>query len=491
MRELRDQHASAVERGPRGGVLDSVAVALTCFAVYVALGQRTPSGVDFWADLRWLSAGHIQSPIHLLYLPMAHAAAQVGESLGLSLHDAVRLLSAVGGAVGVAFCHAAARVTGLGRAESFAVALLVGAAPGVLFYSTVVERHAPFFAFAGLAFWCGAHWLSRPTWWRGALLGLAVGLAYAAHSTGALLPAILAPMLVFCRREPALGRRVGAVVALAAASAVALWLVGRVGRWTGWISLEGGNFAFLLQHAERSMGMLGALPLHVAQELLLPLAPVCLLWLAVLRSAGGRNHAAALAVGLLVYLGLSFAILGDYDERGAYLLPLVWPMALATLRGVGLRLALGAGVVALALSVGQVLLHDDRWPRAVAERLESHADGRPLWLLPGARPDFELLFLEYEAFVHIEDYADLFRGAHNEDLAGGLAVVPVLIQLANNAGGSGRCVLMSDAAIDFLERAPGVEHPEIAARLLQALRAAFRFEACPQVSGWNELVPIS
>ena len=159
------------------GRFDSLLVLLVALPVYLATGQRTLYGVDGWRLLRRAATDDVRSEMHLLYKPMAVAAKQIGALLDVPMLESVVALSGVGTAVGVALVHAAARRFGLGRGDALWVAVLVGTAPGVWFYATVVERHGPFFAFVGLSAWALAWFAVRPGPWAALGFSLAVSLA--------------------------------------------------------------------------------------------------------------------------------------------------------------------------------------------------------------------------------------------------------------------------------------------------------------------------
>lgn len=474
------------------GRADSLVVFAACAAVFVLLGQRTIYGVDPWMDLRWVTHGQIRSPTHLLYLPLAYGAGRLGDAVGLSLHDAVRLLSAVGAAVGIAWMHAASRVLGVRRGQAAWCAAMIAATPGVLFYATVVERHAPFLGFAGFAVWCWARWVVRPqSLAAGAVFAVSVGLAYAAHSTGVLLLGLLLPLALVERRARALCLGKRAFVGTVLVSVGAVWLSGKIGVWLGLITVDGGNFAFLLQHAAAALGDPMALPVAFYQEYLLPLAALSIVWPFWMPGGATDRRLRRLCLatcGVGVYFGFSFLILGGYEERGAYVLPLAWPLAhFVSQAARPVRIAVSVVSATLALVV--VWQHDTRPQAAVARSLRAEsAPGSP-YLFPATRPDFEMLFLEFPAWTHGADYLDLFQAAHTEGpLEHCMALVPGVVGVANQQVSAGRAVLLSAATIEFLGSPAQVEHPELGPAILAALRAAFRFEACA-TPGFFALVP--
>ena len=317
---------------PRAGRFDAWFVGGLAFALYLALGQSTLYGIDAWDDLRRLADGDSRSAVHVLYRPLAAWFGSWGQGLGLSLHESVRMFSAVGAALGVVCVGAASRVLGASRGESFWIALWVAVAPSMLFYATVAERHGPFFAFAGLAAYCAARSVTNGGLLWAVALSVAIGLAYGAHSTGVLLVALFVPWVASERvqRDSAWLRDSLVVVFGSAAAGFAM---SRIAIATGQLTEATGNFDILGEYASVAIQHVDHAPIVLWGEYLLPLMPISLLWIVRWWGPGGACVGASLGIGVGVYLVFAFLVLAGFYARegfgefGAYLLPLAWPLA--------------------------------------------------------------------------------------------------------------------------------------------------------------------
>lgn len=130
---------------------DAVVLALAVFALCVLVGQRTFYGPDGRAILKMTMSGMQVHPLHFFYVPMLRVSHALAARFGGSWYDAGLLLSQVGTAVGAFFWHRAAARLGATRTQAAAVVALCVTAPAILFFASVIELHAPFLAFAGLA----------------------------------------------------------------------------------------------------------------------------------------------------------------------------------------------------------------------------------------------------------------------------------------------------------------------------------------------------
>jgi hypothetical protein len=474
-------------------LLDSCSVSALALLVYLGLGQRTFYGVDGWMLVRRVAAGDVRSDMHLLYKPIAAAAARAGAALGLSVYESMLLASAVGTAVGVGLIHAAARELGAARREALWIAALAGALPGVVFYATVVERHGPFFAFAGLTAWASAALARRPGAATATGFALACTLAYAAHSTGVLMVAAYLPLVAAWMRTGIAGpvRGWGLVLwscsTAAIGTALGMFVARRIGIWAGTVEREGDNFAFFLQHAAVHVRQPDALPLCLWQEIVVGFAPLSLLWLLAFRDPRPRLVALALSAAVLVYLLFSFLILGAFDERGAYALPLAWPFAWVAVRRFGGWLRPAALGLALALAALFVVRHDDRHLDAWAEGMFALAGERQPYLLAAAWADFELIFLHQPGAVAGTDYYDAFdaHGFPAEVLRDNAALLLAFLRARHAAG---RELLLTDPGLEAL-RAPA-EPGRAGALLVEVLESGFVFEPVDrQAFRGHRLVP--
>jgi hypothetical protein len=346
------------------GARDAWLVFALSAALYLALRQHTFYKTDgltlvhFASTGSWWGSGH-----HALYLPLLRLVHALLAPFGISVYESALALSALGGACGVAFAHAGFRRLGLERAQALIASALVGTAPALVFFATVVEYHGAYFALAGFAFWCMARCHERPSAVRALALGAACQLGAQVHSSGNLLPGLLLAWFValgWGSREQR-WRRVRLAVLAALAHAALLPLFGAL-----WSGLGGGTsarsqLAFLLEEP----GGLADVPRMLAHEALLPFLPLSVAcWLAWLRKEL-RPELVALFLGLLPYAALSL-LLGvgrpDFVERGAYWLPLAIPAARSCAAAVPRTGALGLALVALGLAWMAVARHDDPAP---------------------------------------------------------------------------------------------------------------------------------
>jgi hypothetical protein len=455
-------------------VTDCVLVGCAALCGYLLLAQRTFYGVDGWRLVRRVSTGDVRSDMHLLYKPIAHRCAQIGESLGLSVYESMVVASAVGTAVGVGFLVEAGRQLGLGRGRAVLTALLVGVLPGVLFFATVVERHGPFFAFAGLTAFAAACLSARPSAGRGIGFAVACTLAYAAHSTGVLMVAAFLPFaFVLARRNGGDGARPGLApfVVAALGTGVGMFAARRLGVRLGTVQNEGDNFAFFLQHAAVHVGQLEQLPGCLWNEVAVAFFPASVLWLLARPRDGLLLLAVAAAIA--VYGLLSFLILGSFDERGAYALPLAWPLAAVAGRTLRTAQLLRAIFVAAFVSIVLVLRHDDRHLDSWNEGLRELSGTREPYLIAAAWDDFEYVFLFQPEARAGDGFYDAFD-AHGFPADLVRANAALLHAFLADRKASGRELYVSDRGLETLH---GPADPgKAGALVVDVLRQGFDFE---------------
>ncbi len=454
-------------------VTDCVLVGCAALCGYLLLAQRTFYGVDGWRLVRRVSTGDVRSDMHLLYKPIAHRFAQWGEVLGLSVYESMVVASAVGTAIGVGLLVEAGRQLGLGRGRAVLTALLVGALPGVLFFATVVERHGPFFAFAGLTAWAAAWLAARPSAVRGVFFAAACTLAYAAHSTGVLMVAAFLPFayVIAWRRRGDERPGFAPFVVAAIGTAAGMFAARRVGVLLGTVQNEGDNFAFFLQHASAHVDQLGQLPECLWNEVVVAFFPVSLLWLLARPRDGLLLGAAAVAVG--VYGLFSFLILGSFDERGAYALPLAWPLAAVAGRALRTAQLLRAILVAGLVSIVLVLRHDDRHLDRWDEGLRALSGAQEPYLIAAAWDDFEYVFLfqpEARAGAGFYDAFDA-HGFPADTLRSNAALLHAFL---TERRASGRELFLSDRGLATL--AEPADPGKAGALVVDVLRQGFEFE---------------
>lgn len=385
---------------------DGWAIAAGLLALYSLLGQDCFYKTDGQALLWLRQQGLLHHAYHTFYLPLLAALQFVAEPLGASLFETARALSALGSAFAAFLVHAACGVLGLSRLEARIATLAFGLCPGVVFFATVVEVHGPFLPFAGLAMLAIAAAVRRPGIGRGALAGLALGLAYLAHPTGALLGAAL-PVVFFAARPrgrgisllpPALLRTGGAAALLLAAWVVVVPPLLR--SFIGATVDAGTSLQVLFEFTGGPLLAPVELLRVFVTEYLLPILPSSVLALAAFPRPDARPAAAWLVVAVLVYAFAAQLLLRGFSERGAYLLPLAWPAALAALHPLRHHRFLAAPglVLAAAVAIAQVRLHDHSERVAALARgvVQVAGDARRVYWIAGHPEDVETYFVHLE-----------------------------------------------------------------------------------------------
>lgn len=350
---------------------DSLALAGGCLALYVLLAQEAFHGLDVHVHIFFLTQGQLEHPLHLLYMKIVGTAWPLLRGLGMSPHHALRLLSALGTAVGVCFSHRAAALVGASRGRALMVAGLAAVVPATVFFATVAEIHGVFAAFAGAAWWAWAAVIQRASVRHGLVMGVATGIAASVHATGHLLLPLFAGLVLAWWLAPGAGSvREGApapggqspwsalVAAAAAHFAIAVVLAVALQPHRLRAPFEG-QLAYLLHTAlDRHTSFWVSAGKVAVHEWLLALFPLSVLTFAGIWRRGLRPMVVAVAGGLVLYLAASWALLDDLDERGAYLLPLAFPMALLTSWALPPAATLLAGAAALGVAFAQVEAHD-------------------------------------------------------------------------------------------------------------------------------------
>ena len=455
---------------------DPLVTFVLTFAAYAFAAQRTMYGVDGWWLLRRLSGGDVRSDMHLAFKSLAWLGGRVGQSLGLSLHDASVLTCGFCTALGVALIHAATRRLGAGRAAAFVVAFGVAVTPGVAFYATVFERHGVFMLGVGVAAFASAGLAVRPD--RRAALGTAAAfvLAYALHSTGVALCAVFLPLALAIAHQRIPGaswtRLAGWGVLVCVLTAAGAFAARKLGVAVGIVRDEGASFAFFLEHARFHVVHPEMVAGSIWNEFLLPFMPFALSWVFAFRTASLRAAGLATSIGILAYSLLSFLVLGDFGEHGAYALPLAWPLVWLTQQALGTRATAALGVVALALAAVAIHRQDDRHLAAVATGVrELAAPGRP-FLLPAAPEDFELIYLELPELRPNDDFWDAFD-AQRFPVATLRDNAAVLTGWLAQKAVAGRVLLMTTAGRAELTKP--LSEAEAGLLVLRTLEDAFEF----------------
>jgi hypothetical protein len=272
---------------------------------------------------------------HFLFLPLARAAARVAAAFGADPFLALRCLSALGTAAGVALLAAAAARRGASRRVAVALALLVLSANSTWFFAGAAEVHGLQLGALALLAWVLSGFRPASAPWRSLALALAFGVAVGAHkSSGLFLPGVLSAYALATPGRPrALRARDAALFALGGALSVAAQS-SFVAHATGSVS-SGDNQLFTLANLRGSLQNLAPVKLFpfLAEAYVAPaFAPV------VLGAAGAagllrRRPLLGLTLASVLLPHVVFFALFGWAERGAYaivLLPLlVWSAARA------------------------------------------------------------------------------------------------------------------------------------------------------------------
>ncbi len=477
--------------GRRVDGIDALIVGSFVLIVYLCFGQITGHG-DGPIILLWYEAGLPALPNHMLYMTELRLVAWLGGFVGLSVYDSAIVLSAAGAAFGVAFVHLANRWLGLGRVPALLATGLVAATPALVFYATVLEVHAPFFALAGIWMYLSARWLSRPGYGAAVCVGLASALAYTAHTSGHLLPGVvvlmrLVQVYIATRRPAAWLAELGRIAVIFCSHAIFVALAIRLGSWLlpGFDPRYGVQFAADLARANLSrFDMLGSI---IWTEWLVAFAPSSVLVLLALRQADGRVRLAGLAVATTAYIGLAFFLLaslhqqGDY-EYGAYLLPLAWPMAALVVVTVPRWLAIIAIVCGAGLSICRVEQHDEASAaHAYIDGVHAVAAGKPCMLIIGRRVEVVTL----SALTPKQPRFQVTTLLTAADLPGFLAGVDQAIQKLH---AQGHGVFLSHGARQSLMVTKRPQDEARGDQILEFLEARYRLERVEQAGFRGERV---
>jgi hypothetical protein len=393
-----------VQQQRQNGKLDPAVSLIVSFGVYELLRQTSVIG-DGATILDYAWRHHLTHDIHFLYLPLMGALRWLLDGTGISVFQIASHLSCTVASIGVAVTHCAFRAMRMTRRDAALATALTAACPGLVFYATTVELHALFFGVASLALLAAAHLAMRPSWSRGALLGLATGVAYCAHATGAMLPMplLLLAWAIAGARDGSTGwPKVRPFVVPAAATA----LVHFASVWGIPFLLRSLSDRFIVapEHAESwiannaagGWGNLSAAFVTTSNEWLIPAFPISIAWLRGWLVPGARWMSLGLTLSFVPYLGISFVLLAAHSERGAYLLPLYWLAAWIVVRAWPFRLVLLQVVLALAAAVTFVKSHDD--PERVdgfVAGLREVAGDTPLVLMTGEVADIGACFVGF------------------------------------------------------------------------------------------------
>ncbi|MEZ5965557.1 MAG: hypothetical protein R3F56_17110 [Planctomycetota bacterium] len=467
---------------------DALALAFVTFGMCWLLRQHTFYGPDGRAILKMAMSGMQAHPLHYFYVPLLRALHAVLPGSAGSWYDAGLLLSQLGLAGAALAWHRAAAHLAVSRVQAAAIVLLGVTTPAVLFFASVVELHAPFLAFAGLATYAAATCGRRLRTGGAVALGASTGLAVGGHATAHLLLLWLVPLAWVASQIDRAGDEVGRA---------------RLARWAGWGILVGvvhAGVTLALVPALRASGIdphptsaatylfeqrqaslrLAALPAQVWRDWLVPFAPLSFVVCA--RSHKAPRVAAVLAAGVVPSLVATFLLTTPNTESGAYLLPLVFPaawLAVCTLPpAVWLATALGG----LGLGWRWIAGHEDTaFGRAFAAEARAEARVRPLALLCGQHREFDacLIFAPELEWRPLIDEAGLPPETVPR-LVDGLRAWVTLRQE------QGEDVLLTEGAKQYL-LAPVGDERRTGPLLWRAIEQAFRLEPVTHAAlrGWR------
>ncbi len=440
--------------------LDTFAVFVACLLLYLALGQETFYRSDGRHALKLLLSGLPAHPNHFFYLPALRGAHALGGAT-FSLYQCALFVSQAGCAVGVALFHRASLSLGLSRGGALLVAALVATTPGVVFFASVVELHGLFLAFAGVAAWSAARFAARPGWRTAVVFGVATGLAVGAHATGHLLPLAFLPLAFRDAQRPVLP----VAIVCAAHAATALLLPSAL-RALGVPVHGGAALTFILTTFAQHGLPLDAIPSLLWCDWIAPFAPLALLpWFAWRRA---RNETIGLGVGLVGYLGATMMLLGSVSENGAYVLPLVWPAALLSVRALRPWLCVAAAVVGLGLGVRWVAVHEDsEFSRAFATAARELEREAPSIFFAGALREFDAFFIHAPELKWKDPIDD--AGLPPEAIPVAMRMLESWVRTQKAAGVR---VFLTEGVFEYL-KAPIGPHPETGPVLARAYADTF------------------
>ncbi|MEY4830526.1 MAG: hypothetical protein RLZZ562_2322 [Planctomycetota bacterium] len=343
---------------------------------YLALGQNLMHGFDAFYYLRDVDQGQLHHPRIAFYLPIAWAFTKLMSAFSVREYEAMRALSSLGAAIGVACVQLAAQRLGLSRGRCVAAAAAAASLPAVAYSASVVEVDAVFFGCACASWLPFSRLLTTQRWSAAIATGVATAIGAGFHASGHLLALQLCGLAAIWDwpQRPLLQSLPRAALLLLTHLALATLIA----------------FAFGVgEQGEMATNTVGhAFPLdfvpHVAtHEFVLAYAPIGLCALAALLDRPRIGAGLAYAICLCGYVFVSTKILGyqryakeflsqgDIVERGSFLLALGAPMALLTARMLPARALLVAIAASAAFAVVQVKSHD--WPNdppAAADAIE-------------------------------------------------------------------------------------------------------------------------
>lgn len=322
---------------------------------YLAFRRMQAHGSDIFTLSRWLDEPGFVHPHHPFYLFGAQLLSWLLAPLGIERMTMFSCYSAVGAAIGVAAMHRAVLRCSGDAQLAMVVALTAAATPALTYFATIGELHAPFLAWAGLAWWACAAWCMTGSLLAAVRCGALAGVATLFHATGALLVPWLAVAWLYWRRAAGFRVLVGPVVWFGA-TALLVWLVGFFGvRAIG--DVPAGQPLGLVAERLHVEATLVALPRTWLVDWWLPFAPGSVVVMACFWRGLGWPALWLHGAVLVHVLFTAVMLRGGGHEFGAYDLPLVLPLVGLCCCVLPRQRWWSLPVLALAASVGHRLAY--------------------------------------------------------------------------------------------------------------------------------------
>jgi hypothetical protein len=422
---------------------------------FALLPQARLHGTDVFWLLRWLDEP-IVHPQHPAYLPLARGLRWLLQPFGVDGHALLLLFSALGGGIAVAGLHRAALLLCGDAAFARGAALIAAGTPALLHFATTAELHAPFAAAMAWCTWAAVRQANAPTARAALVTGLLCGGATLLHATGHLMLPCIAVAVWWCHRGRGARWALGHLALLAAAHG-GLWAAVFLATRQPLPNAPLGHPAAYFARFFADMHFWPDLWPTIWIEWIVSYAPISLLWLAALAVPRLRGLALLLVPALAAYVFASVVLIHAVtDERGAYLLPLLLPMAALSLGALPRRA--WPWLAAATLLAGALLrgepgreLPDHAFGRAAA----AYARQAPTVFLVADVPEMDGAFLadlQLDLVVAFKEEVDLERTA-------GAAVTLTQEQLAawlelhaHRARARGARLVVTDLAVAWLQR---------------------------------------
>jgi hypothetical protein len=449
---------------PSRGTLAGVGLAVGFLICYVALARQALHGHDAYGTLRAVQTDAGEMGGRALYVDLARTAWKALRPLVPGVFEALRILSALGVALGVFFAHRTAIALRLERRTPW-LALAFGCSPVAVYFGSTVEVDGLLLGTASAAWYGFVRLVRRPVPLRAAVLGLLTGFAACLHGGGQLLLAVACAYLAAwslrkSRRRHSLQPALRAMQLAAWVIAAHVLLFALAGRWQDGYQAKATSSVLMLSQPMSRM------PVTLWYEWLLPYAPFAVLWLGSFFQASTRWLAACHALCLGGYLALTNAVLSyleplgpDFDERGAFLVGICLPtivLAIAWLRPRGRLLAV---LVAAIVAVVQVRRADwEAMPLGFDKGLLEVAARERFQLWVGGLESDGGWVRKYACYVRSYPVPALPREIalleQNGATVGDDLVAAWFDAQYDTLQREGRSLLMTPAALEFLRAAP-------------------------------------